>query len=143
MSKTRSFFFITIIMLITAVTFTVFSQDSDTSKCRELLKNYGWTCKANPCEKENINIPAEFDEVYKSYEIMQQEASLDLEPYKGMSGVRYTFEITNYPVDVGETVYANVIIVNGTAVAGDIMTRSVNGFMHSLKFPGYGKLNEQ
>lgn len=135
MSKSKSVLLIAAITAFIAVTFTVFSQESDTAKCREFLKSYGWSCKANPCEKENILIPAEFDEVYKSYNNMQLEASLDLTPYKGMSGIRYTYEITNYPIDVGETVYANVICINGNAVAGDIMTRSMSGFMHSLIFP--------
>lgn len=139
MSKTKSLLFIVIIISIVAITFTVFSQESDTLKCKKFLKSYGWECKSNPVEKEIVNIPPEFDEVYKSYNAMQQEAELDLSPYRGLSGTRYTFEVTNYPVDAGETVYANVIIINGSPAAGDIMTRSMNGFMHSLKFPDYLK----
>lgn len=135
MPKQKSFLFIVLISVLTAVTFTVFSQESDTSKCRGFLKSYGWSCSANPCEKQDIRIPDEFDEVYKSYNIMQLEAGLDLLPYAGKSGVRYTYEITNYPIDAGETVYANVICIDGAPVGGDIMTRSISGFMHSLLFP--------
>lgn len=118
-----------------AVTFTVFSQESDSEKSRIFLAGYGWETAQEQVSSEKINIPAEFDEVYKSYNIIQLEAGLDLEPYRGMSGVRYTFIVTNYPYDAGETVYANIICINGEPVAGDIMTVSIHGFMHSLKIP--------
>ena len=115
-----------------AITFTVFSQESDSEKSRIFLAGYGWETAQEQVSSEKINIPAEFDEVYKSYNIIQFEAGLDLEPYRGMSGVRYTFIVTNYPYDTGETVYANIICIHGEPVAGDIMTVSIHGFMHSL-----------
>ena len=86
-------------------------------------------------DSEKIHIPEVFDEVYKGYNKIQSDAGLDIEPYRGKEAVRYTFEILNYPYNVGEKVYANVICVKGEPVAGDVMTVSVNGFMHSLKMP--------
>ncbi len=121
------------ILAAAAASYTVFSQDSDADKCVGFLLGYGWEVESDPCSRSDVNIPAVFDEVYKSYNTMQLEAGLDLTPYAGMSGTRYTFLITNYPVDAGENVYADIICVNGEPVAGDIMTVSVNGFMHSLK----------
>lgn len=117
------------------LTFTVFSQDSDIEKSLVFLRGYGWEAEDKPYSSEKVNIPTEFDEVYKNYNIIQNDAGLDLEPYRGMSGVRYTFIITNYPYDTGETVYADIICISGEPVAGDIMTVSIHGFMHSLKMP--------
>ncbi|MGN1116805.1 MAG: DUF4830 domain-containing protein [Candidatus Ornithomonoglobus sp.] len=101
-------------------------------KSIEFLDSYGWSVGEKPVEKAEVNIPQEFDEVYKSYNIIQKQAGLDLTKYKGMNGTRYTFIVTNYPADVGEPVRANVICIEGVPVAGDIMTVSINGFMHSL-----------
>lgn len=121
-----------VIIGMTIFTFTVFSQDSDIEKSRAFLSSYGWETEQIPDSSEKVNIPAEFDEIYKNYNIIQNDAGLDLEPYRGTSGTRYTFIVTNYPYDTGETVYADIICINGEPVAGDIMTVSINGFMHSL-----------
>ncbi|MGN0182084.1 MAG: DUF4830 domain-containing protein [Candidatus Ornithomonoglobus sp.] len=119
-------------IMMTAAAFCVFADESDIDKSIEFLDSYGWSVVEKPVEEAEVKIPAEFDEVYKSYNIIQNEAGLDLMPYRGMRGTRYTFIVTNYPVDVGEPVRANVICIEGIPVAGDIMTVSVNGFMHSL-----------
>ena len=100
--------------------------------CREFLLRYGWETEPQCTDHSEVYIPLIFDEVYKGYNEMQKEAGLDLLPYRGQSGERYTFIIKNYPLDVGETVYANVICINNAPVAGDIMTVSARGFMHSL-----------
>ncbi len=121
------------VLAAAAFSYTVFSNESDSGKCVGFLSGYGWEVEAKPCGSSDVNIPAVFDEVYKSYNAMQLEAGLDLSPYAGSSGTRYTFLVKNYPVDAGENVYADVLCVNGEPVAGDIMTVSINGFMHSLK----------
>lgn len=115
--------------------FKVFADESETVKCKKLIESYGWRISEKHTESVEITIPEIFDEVYKGYNAIQKEAGLDIEPYCGMSGRRYTYEVLNYPFDVGEKVYANVVCIKGEAVAGDIMTVSVNGFMHSLKMP--------
>lgn len=115
-----------------AAAYTSLARELDADKCAEFLSGYGWETEPEPHDREKVNIPAVFDEVYKSYNTMQLDAGLDLVPYAGRSGIRYTFIVTNYPTDVGEPVYADVIIIDGEPVAGDIMTVSIHGFMHSL-----------
>ena len=88
--------------------------------------------KKKPLEKIDVIIPKEFDEVYENYNKIQLEAGLNLEKYKGKKGTRYTYEVTNYPENLSDTVRANIIIIDNTPVAGDIMTTNINGFMHSL-----------
>ena len=125
------------IFIVTAVVgvFKAFAEESEIEKSRKFIENYGWRISEEYSDSANIKIPLIFDEVYKSYNIIQNEAGLDIEPYRGMDGVRYTYEVLNYPMEVGEKVFANVICIKGHPVAGDIMTVSINGFMHSLKRP--------
>lgn len=122
-----------IILLLTLIrTFAVGGKENDIQKCRVFLEGYGWQTADTPTDSVQITVPKTFDNVYTRYNVIQQSAGLDLSPYCGKSGLRYTFTVTNYPTDVGETVYANVIIIGGNAVGGDIMTVSLNGFMHAL-----------
>lgn len=98
----------------------------------EFLKSYGWEVKKHPIEKEEVTIPEKFDDVYENYNKLQIEAGLDLSDFCGKKGIRYTYEVTNYPVKVKSTVRANIIIIDNTPVAGDIMTTDLDGFMYSL-----------
>lgn len=124
-----------VIIIVIAVSFVVFASDSDSSKSVDLLNDYGWVVDKKPVDRAEVIIPEPFDLVYQNYNEIQLEAGLDLTPYMGMSGRRYTYTVKNYPEDVGETVFANVICINGEPVAGDVMTVSLSGFMHSLNYP--------
>ncbi len=124
-----------LIIIITTTAFVLFASGEDNTKNTEFLQSYGWEVKTKPVESANIIIPNPFDLVYENYNKLQKEANLDLYPYRGMSGVRYTYIVLNYPKDVGEEVRANVICIDGKPVGGDIMTVSLSGFMHSLNFP--------
>lgn len=135
MGRLRMYFTAIVIIIVIAVSFVVFASDSDSSKSVDLLNNYGWVVDKKPVDRAEVIIPEPFDLVYKNYNEIQLEAGLDLTPYMGMSGRRYTYTVKNYPEDVGETVFANVICINGEPVAGDVMTVSLSGFMHSLKYP--------
>lgn len=135
MGRLKMYFLAILIIVITAAAFAVFASDSDNEKSVELLESYGWSVYKKPVDEAEVIIPKPFDRVYENYNELQTEAGLDLEPYMGMSGRRYTYTVKNYPEDVGETVFANVICINGSPVAGDIMTVSLSGFMHSLKYP--------
>ncbi len=100
----------------------------------EFLKSYGWEVENVPIEKETVKIPQVFDTVYTDYNLLQLQAGLNLLDYQGKSGTRYTYVVTNYPKPTKSQVRANVIVIDGTPVAGDIMTVELDGFMHSLSF---------
>ena len=123
-----------VLILVISVVCIVFAQDNDAVNI-EFLKEYGWEVEPECIEREKVEIPKEFDDVYNNYNQIQKRAGLDLSRYKGKKAVRYTYIVTNYPEDVGEPVRANLLCVNGEPVAGDIMTVSINGFMHSLNYP--------
>ncbi len=127
-----SFIIVVVLIIIISVIFTVYGDRDDIKTVCRFLESYGWEVDNAPIDTADVIIPKEFDEVYKNYNVIQKKSKLDLSPYKGMNGTRYTFIVKNYPIDVGETVYANVIVVNSQPVAGDIMTVSLDGFMHGL-----------
>ena len=128
------YFISVVIIIVTTLMFVLFASGETDTNNIVFLKGYGWEVSTKSVEKEDIIIPKPFDRVYENYNDIQLKAGLDLRPYMGMKGVRYTYIVENYPKDVGEEVRANVICINNEPVGGDIMTVSIRGFIHSLNF---------
>ncbi len=124
---------ISVIAVIT-VGFIVFADDTNHSNI-EFLSGYGWIVDEVPIEKEDVTLPPYEDNVYKVYNSLQEEAGLSLSSYYGKSGVRYTYKVLNYPKPSDTLIRANILVIDGKAVAGDIMTVASDGFMHSLVYP--------
>lgn len=121
------------LILLIASGFLFFSRDTDAANA-QFLSSYGIVINSKPISFEEIAIPAEFDEMYSQYNMMQIECGLDLYPVRGKNAVRYTYEIMNMPDGDGKTVYANVICVRGKPVAGDVTCPSLDGFTKPLNF---------
>lgn len=117
-------------VLIIAYAFVVYSAENDAI---EFLSYYGWQVEEKPIESAPVLIPEEFDTIFEDYNLLQKEAGLDLKAYRGQKGTRYTYRVMNYPENI-ENVRANVIVIDGKAVGGDISTVALDGFMHSLKY---------
>ena len=128
------YFISVVIIIVTTLMFVLFASGETDTNNIVFLKGYGWEVRTKSVEKEDIIIPKPFDRVYENYNDIQLKAGLDLRPYMGIKGVRYTYIVENYPKDVGEEVRANVICINNEPVGGDIMTVSIRGFIHSLNF---------
>lgn len=128
------YFISVVIIIVTTLMFVLFASGETDTNNIVFLKGYGWEVRTKSVEKEDIIIPKPFDRVYENYNDIQLKAGLDLRPYMGMKGVRYTYIVENYPKDVGEEVRSNVICINNEPVGGDIMTVSIRGFIHSLNF---------
>ena len=106
----------------------------------EFLGEYGWEVTGDCVEKEKVEIPEVFDEVYNNYNSLQKLAGLDILGYKGTTAIRYTYIVTNFPdLSDEKEIRANVLTVNGRPIAGDIMTVSLDGFMYSLNYLKIGK----
>ncbi len=135
MKKIGYYIVSSIILTFFIIAFSVFAEESNDNKARQFLAEYGWETGAKSIDKALIIIPKPFDLVYENYNELQLDAGLDLRPYMGRRGTRYTYEVENYPLDVGEIVRANVIIIDGECVGGDICTVSLEGFIHSLIYP--------
>ena len=132
--KAMMYFISVVIIIVTTLMFVLFASGETDTNNIVFLKGYGWEVRTKSVEKEDIIIPKPFDRVYENYNDIQLKAGLDLRPYMGTKGVRYTYIVENYPKDVGEEVRANVICINNEPVGGDIMTVSIRGFIHSLNF---------
>ena len=76
-----------------------------------------------------VSIPKPLDAVYKEYNRLQTVCGFNLEQYAGMRVEGYSYQITNFPYNIGEPVYVNLLIYNGRMIGGDCMSRAIDGFM--------------
>ena len=120
-------------VIFVTVVFVMFASGADDAKNIKFLNECGWSVESECIESSEIIIPDPFDKVYENYNRLQLQSGFDLRPYKGMKGMRYTYRVVNYPLEVNEEVRANVIVIDGEPVGGDICTVSINGFMHGLR----------
>ncbi len=144
MKNRRKLIRITIIpaVLLTALLFT-FLLCRRPSICGETLtdrteyaKSLGYAVSRDSETVRNIVIPAVFGNVYENYNALQKECGFDLSLYKGEDAVQYTYIITDYTDDSGNTldnIRMNLIIVSGRIVGGDICSAALDGFMTGLQ----------
>lgn len=99
------------------------------------LAQRGWEVDAEPVETLHLQLPEEFqDTEYDAYNALQLSQGFDLRKYAGLSVVRYTYTVKNYP-DRNDTVQLNLYCCEDIIVAGDVMALGENGFQSSLVFP--------
>ena len=110
------------------------SSQSQIQTCLDFLQSYGIEAEPEPIEESVLVIPQEFDPVYEHYEELVAKDGFTLIPYRGKQVTRLTFPVTNYPGR--EDVRANVLLYQGSVIAGDLSTVSLYGFMESFSdFP--------
>ena len=95
------------------------------------LEHCGWEVAELPTASGRVQIPPEFDDVYRNYNQLQRKQGFDLEKYAGKAVERYQYTVTNYPNYSGE-VRANLLIFDGKIIAGDICSLELGGFMHGI-----------
>jgi hypothetical protein len=117
------------VIIIIGACFAVFAKEDN--YIVSFLNGYGYEVSEKPIERAEIRIPSPLDEVYEGYNKIQKKAGFDLKQYEGKNGIRYTYEVKNYPGNI-EGVRANVIVIGGEIVGGDICTLSMDGFMHEF-----------
>ncbi len=94
------------------------------------LQSFGWEIDENPAETREVMIPAEFNDVYTTYNAMQKAQGFDLKPYAGQVCTQYKYQVKNYP---GETeVYATLLVYGEMIIGGDLACAEVDGFMHGF-----------
>ena len=118
----------------------------DTEKAGKLLTNedriaylrsYGWGGEAEPVETLQFLLPAELEEPYLSYNVLQRSQGFDLTQSCGKQVSRYTYTVTNYP-GRSEGVQVNLYVCEDLPVAGDVCCPGVEGFRNPLTFPETG-----
>ena len=98
----------------------------------QYLASLGWQVSPEPLEVQKIVIPREFTGVYEDYLRLQKQQGFRLEKYAGLSAVRYTFAVLNYPS--GEDgIVADLVIYGSSVIGGDIQSTALNGFMEGLR----------
>ena len=95
------------------------------------LKQFGWEVKVEPVEVTEVLIPREFDEVYEQYNEVQKNQNMDLSACKGKRVKRWTYEVNNYP-GVRAGVRANILVLDGKVIGGDVSSAETGGFMHGF-----------
>ncbi len=95
------------------------------------LNQFGWQCEPEPVSVREVIIPAKFNEVYEEYNRLQKTQGFDLQSLSGRRVKLWTYKVTNYPGEVSDVV-ANVLVLNGKVVGGDISSTLLDGFTHGF-----------
>lgn len=99
----------------------------------QFLSQFGWEVEPDPIDVREVVIPAQFDEVYNSYNGIQKMLGFDLEKYRGCRVKKWEYAVTNYPEGV-RNVKATLLIRDGNVVGGDISAGGEKKFIHSLLY---------
>lgn len=109
-----------------------FRVDAATDQERvDFLAQFGWEIDPEPLEIRELVIPQEFNDVYRNYNEVQKAQGMDLIPYAGKQCRRFTYRVTNYP-DHPEGVHANLLVLDGKVIGGDICSVDLDGFLSSF-----------
>ena len=122
--------FAAIIALVAAGVFAI--DNSANRMVVDYAQNLGWQVEAEPAEVVPVNIPKEFDKVYKAYNKHLRENGFDLEPFRGKSCTRYTYVVKNHQRSGEMPVYLGVIVYESRIVAAEVYSPGPDGFMHGI-----------
>ncbi|GAA6397541.1 DUF4830 domain-containing protein [Solibaculum mannosilyticum] len=100
----------------------------------QFIAQYGWEVEEDPVEVAEVAIPAQFNEVYETYNAIQKKQGFDLSRYQGKRVKRWCYQITNYPGYDGE-VRVNLLVCDNKVVGGDVSSVALDGFMHGFTLP--------
>lgn len=99
------------------------------------LESLGWEVEPEPIEALKLTLPEELVEPYLSYNAIQLRQGFDLTPYCGETLERYTYRVCNYP-ERPRGCQADLYLLGGEIVAGDVVCTGENGFIDTLDYPG-------
>lgn len=106
---------------------------SDTEQVLRFISSFGWEVDSEPDEIREIIIPAEFDEVYESYNELQLSQGYDLSAYAGERAKNWSFTVLNYPgYENEEFIKINILICDNKVIGGDVCSVKLDGFMHGF-----------
>lgn len=95
------------------------------------LRSLGYDVDLAYCEVREVQIPAEFDEVFAAYNRMQQQANMDFTPYRGERLKCWSYRVLG--AGGGETL-AHLYVYRDAIVGGDI-TETVAGGQSTALVP--------
>jgi len=133
-------FIITVFLLLSpsgsketsALTESGYTLEADGSSQRlEFLAQFGWQCEPEPLTVKEVIIPAKFNDVYTQYNDLQKQQGFDLQQYSGRRVKLWTYRVINYPGGISDVV-ANLLVLDGSVIGGDISSSLLDGFMHGF-----------
>lgn len=104
---------------------------STNAKRLQFINSLNLQAEETCISQKRIIIPDNFSDVYKNYNLLQQEAGYDLSAYKGCSVTVFTYRLSEYNPFSQETV-VNLFVYKGKIIAGDISATAFDGFMLPL-----------
>ncbi len=109
---------------------TVFKGETNAERI-EFISSFGWVVSQEPIDTRDVTIPADFSEVYTSYNNMQVAQGFDLKVYSGQICTQYVYLIENYPNETRQ-VHLTLLVYEGMIIGGDVSCAEVDGFMHGF-----------
>jgi hypothetical protein len=106
------------------------AQVNSSNEAAEYLAEFGWKVAPEPVSIRFVEIPAEFTKEYDEYNNLQKSQGFDLSEFRSMTATVYTFRILNHPE--ADNVFANILVIDGNVVAGDIVSYAIDGFLTGL-----------
>lgn len=98
----------------------------------EFLNRQGYIVKPDPVRREDVTVPSEFNDTYKSYVEMQQAQGLDLAEHKGDKATLFSYAVLNYP-EYSENVFADLLVADNKLIACQLRyDDEENGFVKPL-----------
>jgi hypothetical protein len=96
----------------------------------DYLQSLGWDVSGEPvCDQ--VLMPDSFSDAYSGFLAIQEKGGFDLTACAGQTVTRYTFTLNNYPT--GEQgILADVMVLDGRIVGGEIRSPKLDGFMRAL-----------
>ena len=137
-TKNRALTGVTLFLVVILLVISIFSYSNskqingeDLASRKAYLSSLGFSCEEASEEKTLITIPTDFSKTYSDYNKRQLEAGFNLLDYKGYDATVYTYLISN--LENLDGVYANLIVIDGKIIGGDISSIENGGFVLPLK----------
>ena len=104
------------------------SQEKPQPVFSEIVRQMGYDdVSETPYEVVEFEIPLKFNSVWENYNNLLKEKGYDLSLYKGKKCKRYTYLIPS------ENARANIIVLDGKIIGGDISSITLDGIMIPIK----------
>ncbi len=120
-----------LLLLIISVGFILvfrISQEKPQPVFSEIVRQMGYDdVSETPYEVVEFEIPLKFNSVWENYNNLLKEKGYDLSLYKGKKCKRYTYLIPS------ENARANIIVLGGKIIGGDISSITLDGIMIPIK----------